>query len=219
MSILHARQFSSWARGHLLCRVESTPGRFALSFDDGPSPRWTPRVLEVLARHGARATFFLLEPNIRRSGEVVRRMLSEGHEPALHGSRHWPVSVLPPWEIRAEVERCAEALSLVTGHRARFYRPPFGLMFPGQAKQIRSLGYEPVLGDVYPEDPQRPGTARIVRRVMRRLRAGSIVILHDGSPLGDPDRSQTVEALEAILAQAESEGLRAVTISELVGQS
>ncbi len=219
MSLLHTQQVSGWARGHLLCRVDSAPGRYAVTFDDGPSPRWTPKVLDVLARHRARATFFLLAGRIRRHPDLVRRLLEEGHEPALHGSHHWPPVLLPPWEIRAEVTRCANALASVDSRRPRFYRPPFGFMLPSQARLVRTMGYEPVLGDVYPEDPHRPGTDLIVTRVMKRLEAGSVVILHDGTPLGEEDRSQTVEALDIILARAGGQGLHAVTVSELVAST
>jgi peptidoglycan/xylan/chitin deacetylase (PgdA/CDA1 family) len=89
-------------------------------------------------------------------------------------------------------------------------------MVPSQAHFVAGLGYRSVLGDVYPEDPQRPGTAVIARRVLTRLRPGSIVILHDGSPWGEPDRSQTVEALERILQQAQDRGWRSVNVAELL---
>ncbi len=217
MSLLHAPAVSGWVRGHLLCRVDSATGRYALTFDDGPSATWTPRVLDVLARHGAHATFFMLAPRIRSNPGVVRRLLAEGHEAGLHGSHHLPLLVLPPREIRAEIRRCLEALVEVDERQPRFYRPPFGLMLPSQARFVRTLGYEPVLGDVFPEDPQRPGAGRIVERVMRRLEAGSVLILHDGSPNGEADRSQTVEALETILARTHGDGLRAVALGELLG--
>jgi peptidoglycan/xylan/chitin deacetylase (PgdA/CDA1 family) len=89
-------------------------------------------------------------------------------------------------------------------------------MMPGQAAFVRRLGVEPVLGDVYPEDPQRPGVERIVGRVVSRLTGGSIVILHDGSPLGRVDRSQTIAALEPILLHAAAAGVRAVTVGTLL---
>ena len=216
MTMLHRARFSSWARGHLLCRVEDVGGRFALTFDDGPSLKTTPRLLDVLARHQARATFFLLAPNVRRAPQVVRRIAAEGHELALHGNLHWPLALSPPWMIRTEIQKCARAVHDVTGVRARFFRPPFGFMMPGQSAFVHHLGYEPVLGDVYPEDPQRPGTARIVSRVMRRLQAGSILILHDGSPAGERDRSQTLDAVDTILKQASEQGLAAVTVAALL---
>jgi len=215
MSILHTRQYSGWARGHLLCRVEDRPGEFAVTFDDGPNPAATGRILDVLARHGAHATFFMLGGNVRRHGDLARRVVAEGHEPAVHGDNHWPVPLLLPGGIRSEVLNTAASIEAATGVAPRFYRPPFGFMSPGQARFVRRLGYEPVLGDVYPEDPHSPGVARIVRRVMVRLRAGSILILHDGSPVGNPSRWQTVDALEVILDEASRQGLRGTTVADL----
>ena len=216
MSILHTRQFSGWARGHLLCRAEGVTDRFALTFDDGPNPRATGAILDLLAKHGAHGTFFMLGGNIRRHGDIVRRVAEEGHEPAVHGNSHWPLPFLLPGGIRAQVLGCAEEIEKATGARPRLYRPPFGFMSPGQARFVRNLGFESVLGDVYPEDPHQPGTARIVRRVLRRLEAGSILILHDGSPLGPANRDQTVEALEEILWEATRHGWRGTTVSDLL---
>lgn len=216
MTLLHNAKFAGWARGHLLCRVEDVPGRFALTFDDGPSRIATPQILDVLARHGARATFFTLAPNVRRAPHLLERMIAEGHEVAAHGDAHWPLPLLPPWGISREVRRSIAAIVLACGARPRFYRPPFGFMMPGQAAFVRRMGVDSVLGDVYPEDPYRPGVDEIVRRVTSRLAAGSIVILHDGSPLGEVDRSQTVRALGPILAHAADAGLASVTVAELL---
>jgi len=216
MTLLHSARFASWARGHLLCRVEGVTDRFALTFDDGPG-RATPRVLDVLERHGARATFFTLAPNVNRAPVFVQRMVREGHEVAAHGDMHWPLPVLLPGGIEREVRRSIAAVVAAGADAPRFYRPAFGFMMPGQAAFVRRLGVEPVLGDIYPEDPHWPGVARIVRRVVDRLRGGSIVILHDASPIGDLDRSQTVDALDPILGAAARAGLRSVTLSELLG--
>lgn len=219
MSILHTRRFSTWARGHLLCRVEGVADRFAITFDDGPSPTATGRILDVLEHHGARATFFMLGAYVRRRPELARRVVFKGHEAAVHGDNHWPVAMLLPGPMRAQVRRCAASIEEATGSKPRFYRAPFGFMTPGQARFIRNLGLEPVLGDIYPEDPHRPGTGQIVARVLRRLSAGSILILHDGSPVGDgtADRRQTVEALGLILEEAARRGLRGVPVGELAG--
>jgi peptidoglycan/xylan/chitin deacetylase (PgdA/CDA1 family) len=217
VTLLHHPQFSSWVRGHLLCRVEGVPDRFALTFDDGPSANGTPAILDVLRRHGARATFFMLGENASRHAGLARRIVAEGHEVAVHGGVHWPAPLMTSGWLVREVRHGLARVAAATGERPEFYRPPFGLMVPSQAARIRRLGLEPVLGDVYPEDPHRPGVARIARRVLDRLTGGSIVILHDGSPIGEPDRSQTVAALDPILAAAERRGLRSVTVRELVG--
>lgn len=216
MTLLHDRRFAGWARGHLLCRVEGVTDRFALTFDDGPNRDATAAILDLLARHGARATFFTLASNVRRERWLIRRMVDEGHEVAAHGELHWPLPLLPPGGIRLEVEHSVAAVIAAGATRPRFYRPPFGFMMPGQAAFVRRLGVEPVLGDVYPEDPQHPGVERIVRRVMTRLTGGSIVILHDGSPLGPADRGQTIAALGPILEAAAAAGLRAVTVGMLI---
>ncbi len=216
MTLLHTRRFSSWLRGHLLCRVEDVPDQLAITFDDGPSASATPRVLDVLARYGARATFFTLARNVDRFPKLVRRMAAEGHEVALHGDLHLPLPMLTPGLLRRELLRSAAAVERAAGMRAHHYRPPFGFMVPSQARFVARLGYVSVLGDIYPEDTYRPGTARIVERVLARLAPGSILILHDGGPLGEPDRNQTVEALELILRHMQSRGLRAVSVTELL---
>jgi peptidoglycan/xylan/chitin deacetylase (PgdA/CDA1 family) len=215
VSLLHTAQYSGWARGHLLCRVEDVAGLFAVTFDDGPYPTATGRILDVLARFGARATFFMLGGHVRRHPDLARRVVAEGHEAGVHGDSHWPMPFLLPGAMRREVLRCAASIEEATGSAPRFYRPPFGFMTPGQARFVRNLGYEPVLGDVYPEDPHLPGVERIVARVMPRLRDGSILILHDGSPIGSPSRTQTVDALAIILAEAALRGLRGTTVAEV----
>lgn len=216
MTLLENPRFSGWARGHLVCRVDGIRDRFALTFDDGPAAGSTPGILEVLERFGARATFFTLAPNARRNPALLRRMTDEGHEIAAHGDLHWPLPLLPPFAIRREVARSIAAVEAAGAPRPRFYRPAFGFMMPGQAAFVRRLGVEPVLGDVYPEDPRRPGVETIVRRTMRWLIGGSIVILHDGDPTGRADRRQTLEALPIILARAREAGLEAVTVGTLL---
>lgn len=216
MTLLYTPQFSSWIRGHLLCRVEEVSDLVALTFDDGPSRRNTPAVLDLLARYRAHATFFTLAGPASRSPDLIRRMVDEGHDVALHGDLHWPLPMLAPALIRREVERSAAAVSSATAARPRFYRPPFGVMMPAQARFVARMGYLSVLGDVYPEDAQQPGVARLLERTLPRLTAGSILILHDGSPLGEPDRSQTVEALDGILRTMTERGLRGVSVAELL---
>jgi peptidoglycan/xylan/chitin deacetylase (PgdA/CDA1 family) len=219
MSLLHVPHVSSWIRGHLLCRVDEVTDRLALTFDDGPSARNTPAILDLLAQHGAHATFFTLADNVARLPHLVRRMVDEGHEVALHGQIHWPLPLLPPNLLRRELERSALAVRYATQQRARCFRPPFGLMLPSQARYVARMGYLSVLGDIYPEDAHRPGVDTIVERVQPRLAPGSILILHDGSPLGEPDRRQTVTALGRILTHMTTRGLRGVSVAELLAEA
>jgi peptidoglycan/xylan/chitin deacetylase (PgdA/CDA1 family) len=140
MTLLHTHRFSSWVRGHLVCRVDDVSDQVALTFDDGPSGADTPRVLDLLARHGARATFFTLAQNVRRHPDMIRRMVAEGHEVAIHGELHLPLLMLPPGLIRREIRRSADAVLEAANVTARHYRPPFGLMVPSQARFVQNLG-------------------------------------------------------------------------------
>jgi peptidoglycan/xylan/chitin deacetylase (PgdA/CDA1 family) len=133
----------------------------------------------------------------------------------LHDCLHLPPPLLPRWLRRRELRECEAAVRAAGVEPAPFYRPPFGLLRPGQAAHVREWGYEPVLGDVFPRDPERPGADRIAAWALECLRAGSILILHDGSGYGDFDRSQTIEAADRILAAAADRGLRATSVGEL----
>ena len=136
----------------VISRVDGVPDRFALTFDDGPSPTWTPRVLKVLARAGARATFFPLAPNLRRHGALARRAVAEGHELGVHGEWHLPPPLLP-WPLLAREVACGVAAAApLLGRPPALYRPAFGVLLAGQSARIRALGLLPVLGDIYPRD-------------------------------------------------------------------
>ena len=216
MTLLHEPRVSGWLRGHLVCRIDGVADQVALTFDDGPSAAYTPRVLDLLGEHGAHATFFTVAQNARRHPDLIRRMVAEGHEVAIHGELHLPLMMMPPWLIRREIRRSADAVMRAASVTARHYRPPFGLMLPSQARYVRALGYTSVLGDVYPEDAYQPPVERIVERVTRRLTAGSILILHDGSPIGTPSRARTVQALAIILRHMAARALRGVSVEHLL---
>lgn len=205
-----------WQPDWMLCRVEGVAGRFAITFDDGPSVRHSERVLEVLARHHAHATFFQLGRQVRRHPGLTRLAHERGHEIALHDDIHLPPPLLPRALRSRELRRGRQAIANAGVSPAPFYRPPFGVMRAGHAAELRALGITPVLGDVFPRDPERPGTDVIVRRVLEVLRPGSILILHEGSGWGDFDRSQTIAAADRILAECAARGLAAVSVGELL---
>lgn len=217
MSLLHDPRVKRRLADYLLCEVPAAGPRFALTFDDGPSARNTGRLLDVLERHRARATFFMLAGRARRHLELVRRVMSAGHEVGVHGSLHVPAWSLPrPW-FDHEVARALAAVSDVTGRRPIHYRAPFGLLFPAQARWARAQGLTAVLGSIYPKDHALRSPQEIARRVLVRLVPGAIVILHDSSALGDPDRGATIAAVDEILNEAGRRGLEAVTVQEMAG--
>ena len=198
-------------------RVEGVTGRFALTFDDGPDPVFTPQVLDTLARHDARATFFMLRPSVLAHRALARRVLEGGHEIGNHGDLHLPPLLIPRALLARELERGERAIVEATGVTPCFFRPAFGVIRRSQTGWLFwSRGYHTVTGDVYPADPDRPGVDVITRRVTERLGAGSILILHDGCAWVRMDRSQTVAALDRILTWAGERGLRGVTVGELM---
>jgi peptidoglycan/xylan/chitin deacetylase (PgdA/CDA1 family) len=216
MNLVHSSWLGRWFGRDVVCRVEGIHDRFALTFDDGPSPTQTPRVLEVLARHNARATFFMLAPHARRHAALVRAVHEAGHEIGVHGRDHVPPVLLTPGQLRRQIDDTAAAVRDACGERPGCYRAPFGMLRRSQARFVRQLGYVPVLGDIYPEDPHEPRADRIAGTTLRRLRPGSIVILHDSSVFGDASRSRTIEAVDRILAASAVAGLRAVSVRDML---
>jgi len=217
MNLVHTSWLARLLGQETVCRVEGIHDRFALTFDDGPSPTNTPRFLEMLAKHGARATFFVLSRHARRHAAVLRDVHDAGHEIGLHGRDHFPPALLPGVALRYQVADALAAVQDSCGHRPACYRAPFGWLMRPQAREVRKLGLVPVLGDIYPEDPHDKDAARIARVTLARLRPGSIVILHDSSVFGDAPRNVTLEAVERILVAAAESGLKAVSVRELLG--
>ncbi len=195
----------------VLWRVETSEPLVALSFDDGPDPTHTPQVLEVLERHGAKATFFLIAERALPRPDLVARIRAEGHEVASHYTTRRAA-----W--RDSKEQFADNLAFagkildLPATRPRLFRPPGGIARPEQLELARREGYTVVLGSAYPYDPAPPPTAYIRWLVTKNLAPGVIVILHDG--IEDPSRA--IAALPSILDAGASRGLRFVTVGELI---
>ncbi len=203
----------------ILWRVETSERVVALSFDDGPHPQFTPAILDLLAEHQLPATFFLIGKYVRHHPEVARRLASIGHELGNHTLNHRMLPFLRAEFIRHEILQTDQIIRDATGYQPRLMRPPMGLFTRRTVNVIEACGYGTVVGDVYPRDPHLPGRDRIHRRVMARVRPGSIVILHDGGNTAHVDRSQTVWAVRHIINDLRQEGYRFVTISDLVDRA
>jgi peptidoglycan/xylan/chitin deacetylase (PgdA/CDA1 family) len=181
-----------------------TAGVVHLTFDDGPTPAWTPRVLELLARHRAQATFFVVGRQAAAHPELVRQAWAAGHGVGNHTWTHRRLTRLGGGALEAEVGPTSAAIQRATGAPVRCLRPPHGTVDAASAEQARALGLRLVMWDVDSNDWRRPGAGVIAGRVLGRVRSGDVVLLHDGGG----DRSQTVAALQQVLASLSSRGFR-----------
>ena len=212
----------AWSEGRLQSRDVDPGKQIALTFDDGPSPRWTPRIAEALTRLHVPATFFVVGSEVVRHPDVVRRLHREGFELGNHTFTHGDVAALPGWEQRLQIGLTDNALAGTVGIRPRLFRPPYSSVpASANARQARTIeaiarrGYDVVLADLDGEDWRRPGVQEIVASATPQGSRGGIVLLHDGGG----DRSQTVRALERLVPQLRARGFRFVTVSQLAGLS
>lgn len=194
-------------------RIEA--GVMALTFDDGPSPDTTPRILDTLREMGASATFFVLGKHVQRHPELIERMTREGHEVASHGWTHGLLVFASPTRIRRELTDTARLLALHAVPSPMLFRAPHGFRGPLLASVAGRLGYRMVGWSAGVYDTALPGANVIAERSRRAMHRGAILLLHDGDGNGDEDRSQTADALPAILRDMHDKGLRPVTVSEL----
>lgn len=190
---------------------------FALTFDDGPDPRFTPALLEVLDRWRARATFFVLGAQVDRHPELVSSVSAAGHTVASHGWGHTSMLQLSgnPAAIEAELHRAAQAI----GSCPRLFRPPYGHLDLNARRALRRAGQTIIGWDVDPRDWQSLTPPEIADRIEAQVRPGSIVLLHDRlEDADDPnafDRRATVAAVDVLLGRLEGR-LQSVTVPELL---
>ncbi len=186
------------------------PGQVALTFDDGPNPVATPRLLDVLARNHVRASFFLIGNFARQEPGLTRRIAAEGHLVGNHTLSHPWLPRLSSARIRQEIAGCNHVLEDILGAPVRLFRPPHGARRPAVLKAAADLGLRTMMWNLILEDwkPQSPETllARLERGIAgngARVR-GTNVVLHDGgqSALGEP-RLPTVRAVELLLERRE----------------
>jgi peptidoglycan/xylan/chitin deacetylase (PgdA/CDA1 family) len=190
--------------------------RVALTFDDGPG-EVTPALLDLLAEHSARATFFVLGQSVARREETVRRAVREAHELGNHTWSHAAVWRLSDGEVEGELRRTTELLREVAQVEPTWARPPYGRDWARFARIALELGLRTALWSVDPRDWSEPPAEAIVARVLAELRPGAVVDLHDGwHSRSERTTSQpTFDAVAALLPALAERGYRCVTLSEL----
>jgi peptidoglycan/xylan/chitin deacetylase (PgdA/CDA1 family) len=216
------RYASEWPTSQFFGRTliaGDDPGEVALTFDDGPNHAATPQLLEVLARHGVRATFFVIGSYARQRPDLVRQVVAAGHLLGNHTMSHPKLSVEPGARVRQELADCNAVLEDITGVTVKFFRPPFGARRPYVLRAARELGLTPVLWNVTGYDWNPIGVEGILKNldagIARNLRrgCGSNLLLHDGGhrAMGTA-RMDTVRALDRLLTAHAGTATRFVTV-------
>ncbi|MFF4040989.1 glycosyltransferase [Streptomyces sp. NPDC001816] len=194
----------------------------ALTFDDGPDPVWTPRILDVLRRNHVHATFFVVGTQVVAHPELLRRIVADGHQIGIHTFTHPDLARLAPWQRSLELRETQLAVAGAAGVTTALLRPPYSSKNDALddaewsvLRQADAAGYVTVLSTQDAEDWQRPGADRILANATPHGHAGQILLMHDGGG----DRSQTVAALGSLIPRLKAHGFRFATVGAAVGMA
>lgn len=219
------RPLKRWLRTHggplgSVVAVQTTRPEFVLTYDDGPEPGGTDAILPVLERHGATATFFVLMNRVHAHPSLLREVISAGHEIALHGPDHQPISRMSRTEVRNRTAAAKADLESITGTAVRWFRPPYGLQTIRTFRAIRSCGLEPVLWGPSAVDSREATDEERLARALRGAAAGVLLLSHDGyAGYADGGRSNSrpnvdrARLADTILTEYANRGLRARSLS------
>jgi peptidoglycan-N-acetylglucosamine deacetylase len=185
----------------------------AMTFDDGPSATLTPKLLDILAAHHIKATFFVLGEMVAEHPEILARAAREGHEIASHSWSHPNLGKMSQEGVRGQLQRTDDVIKNAIGKRPTLFRPPYGSITERQKHWIHDeFGYDIILWDVDPLDWKRPGPAVVRNRILKETRPGSIILSHDIHP-------GTIEAMPSTFDELQAKGFKFVTVSELIGMA
>lgn len=191
----------------------------ALTFDDGPSPVWTPKILDALKKADIRATFFMLGEHVARYPEVARRVAEEGHEIENHTYNHHVLLYYNMDELEAEIKDTAEVIKRITGKDTKYFRPPKALLTAEERGKLKDLGYRVVLWTLNSKDWVTFDDKHITKYLVRHARPGDIILFHDSGGVFSTEggnRTETVRAIDRLSRKLRDKGYRFVTVDELL---
>jgi peptidoglycan/xylan/chitin deacetylase (PgdA/CDA1 family) len=190
--------------------------QIALTYDDGPNDPHTLKLLDVLAKHNVRATFFMIGRYVRQRPDIARAVAQAGHVIGNHTFTHPLLIFKSEAQTRTELLDCRSALKDAIGEHSTLFRPPFGGRRPATLRIVRELGLETVMWNVTGYDWNAPPAAVIERKVERQMRGGDVILLHDGGHKAmGADRGQTVIATENLIRRYRDQGYEFVTVEEM----
>ncbi|MGE6261250.1 polysaccharide deacetylase family protein [Heyndrickxia sporothermodurans] len=200
--------------GKVFWDVHAKDKMVALTFDDGPSSVFTPQILDLLAKYHAKATFFVIGEHVEEFPQIIKRQVDEGHEIANHTYHHYYSVRKNIKNLNAELKQTSNIIQSITGYRPSLFRPVGGYYNENIIHTAIKNDFKIIMWSWHQdtEDWKRPGVNKIVNNVISDTRPGDIILMHDAGG----NRSQTVKALDKILATLQKEGYECVTVSEML---
>jgi peptidoglycan/xylan/chitin deacetylase (PgdA/CDA1 family) len=199
-------------RANIIKEADTKEKMIALTFDDGPSPSFTGKIMDLLKKYNAKGTFFIIAEQAEKWPELVKRQINEGHEIGNHMYSHREVFQMPIPEIKMDLEQSHRVIQSITGQQIRLYRPTSGYYNENIVGVAWSLEYLVVLWSIDSKDWSGLKPSSIARKILKAVKPGSIILFHD---LGGY-RDTTVKTLEIILPELARRGYRCLTVSQLL---
>ena len=215
---------SMWPTMHLYGRsfVGLPPGsrQLALTYDDGPNDPHTLKLIDILARHDVRATFFVLGRFVEQKPHIVRALAEAGHAIGNHSWNHPRLIFASTAETRRQIDRTQAAVFEACGVTPTLFRPPYGGRRPGTLTTARQLGLEPVMWNVTCYDWKATTSERVFAHAQRQIRGGDVILLHDGDQRAmGADRSHSIAATDRLITHYKTKGYQFVTVPEMMAAS
>lgn len=216
----HSMSPVSQVYGRTFTGLPAGTRKLALTFDDGPSDPWTPRLLDVLARRRVRATFFMIGSYVRQHPEIARMVAEAGHEIGNHTFSHPNLIFASPASVRTELAQCNAAIEAATGRPTVFFRPPFGGRRPDVLRAVAAAGLQTIMWRASSYDWSLPTSEAIVNKVQRQIRGGEVVLMHDGDHRSfGCDRSRTIAAADDLMRRYRDQGYEFLSVGEMLRDS
>jgi peptidoglycan-N-acetylglucosamine deacetylase len=205
--------YAAYRSGRIVSSVSSDEKIIALTFDDGPDARFTPRILDILHTQGAKATFFVEGRAVLSAPALLKREIAEGHQIGNHTFSHPYLERLSSAGVQRELAGCEDALMAAANLKVELFRPPRGHLSPAILTAAAHHNLHIILWSASLEHEAQPRPEEMAAEVMKHVRPGGIILMHDG---GAATRESTVRALPMLLSSLKAEGYRFVTVPELL---